>query len=422
MLMIKKIFFVITLFVLTYSYAQEGSTSPYSFYGIGELKFEGTVENQSMGGISVYSDSIHLNLRNPAAFGDLGLTVFSVGAAHNTTQYKNANKTETKNNASLDYLALGIPIAKNFGLGFGILPFTSIGYNIQSTNDVNGQLQYQEFTGSGGVNKVFLSLGYKINENLNVGVTGNYDFGKLENQNQRLIENVTYGIRENNSSEISGVDFKLSLNYKTKITGDLILRSTLGFAPQANLSSINTKEVSTFRTSSSALGETEVANLYVQGLKYTDLVLPSSLNLGVGIGKELKWFVGTELQSTRTSDFENRFFNTLQGVEYRDSYMVSFGGYYIPNYNSFTSYLSRVVYRAGFKFEETGLLVNNEKINNFGISFGLGIPVSGFSNVNLNFEYGKRGTLNAGLVEENYFNAKISLSLNERWFIKRKYD
>ena len=419
--MIKKIFVVITLFVLTYSYAQEGSTSPYSFYGIGELKFGGTVENQSMGGLSVYTDSIHLNLRNPASFSELAVTTFSVGASHNSTQYKNAFKTETKNNASLDYLVLGFPITKKIGVGFGLLPYTSVGYNIQSTSNNDGQTQQEEFTGSGGVNKVFLSLGYKINDNFSVGVTGNYDFGKLDSENERALDNIIYGTREVNNSEVSGVDFNIGLTYKTKFMDKFTLRSAFAFAPEAKLSSINYKEISTFSDFSSVLGDTEVVDLKAQGLKYTDLVLPASITFGVGIGEELKWFVGTELQSIKTSNFENRFLN-VSGVEYQDSYRVSLGGFYIPRYNSFTSYLSRVVYRAGFKFEETGLVVNNEKINNFGISFGLGLPVSGASNVNINFEYGKRGTLNAGLIEENYFNAKLSLSLNERWFVKRKYN
>ena len=419
--MIKKIFVVITLFVLTYSYAQEGSTSPYSFYGIGELKFGGTVENQSMGGLSVYTDSIHLNLRNPASFSELAVTTFSVGASHNSTQYKNAFKTETKNNASLDYLVLGFPITKKIGVGFGLLPYTSVGYNIQSTSNNDGQTQQEEFTGSGGINKVFLSLGYKINDNFSVGVTGNYDFGKLDSENERALDNIIYGTREVNNSEVSGVDFNIGLTYKTKFMDKFTLRSAFAFAPEAKLSSINYKEISTFSDFSSVLGDTEVVDLKAQGLKYTDLVLPASITFGVGIGEELKWFVGTELQSIKTSNFENRFLN-VSGVEYQDSYRVSLGGFYIPRYNSFTSYLSRVVYRAGFKFEETGLVVNNEKINNFGISFGLGLPVSGASNVNINFEYGKRGTLNAGLIEENYFNAKLSLSLNERWFVKRKYN
>jgi hypothetical protein len=82
-----------------------------------------------------------------------------------------------------------------------------------------------------------------------------------------------------------------------------------------------------------------------------------------------------------------------------------------------------VVYRAGLHYEKTGLNINNESINEFGISFGLGLPVgSFFSNANLGFEIGKRGTTNSNLIQENFVNFQLSLSLNDRWFRKRKYD
>jgi hypothetical protein len=41
------------------SFAQEGTSSPYSYYGIGDIRFKGTVENRSMAGIAVEQDSIH---------------------------------------------------------------------------------------------------------------------------------------------------------------------------------------------------------------------------------------------------------------------------------------------------------------------------------------------------------------------------
>lgn len=69
--MIKKIFIAVTVLFCGSIYAQEGTASPYSYYGIGELKFKGVAENRAMGGISVYNDSIHVNLNNPSAFGFL---------------------------------------------------------------------------------------------------------------------------------------------------------------------------------------------------------------------------------------------------------------------------------------------------------------------------------------------------------------
>jgi hypothetical protein len=74
--MIRKIVVTIVCIATTGIFAQEGTVSPYSFFGIGDLRTAGTVENQMMGGIAVYADSIHINLRNPAAYAQLGLDVW----------------------------------------------------------------------------------------------------------------------------------------------------------------------------------------------------------------------------------------------------------------------------------------------------------------------------------------------------------
>ena len=58
--MIKKLVVSICLLFAVVSFAQEGTSSPYSFYGIGDVKFKGTVDNRSMGGLSIFRDSIHI--------------------------------------------------------------------------------------------------------------------------------------------------------------------------------------------------------------------------------------------------------------------------------------------------------------------------------------------------------------------------
>ena len=94
-----------------------------------------------------------------------------------------------------------------------------------------------------------------------------------------------------------------------------------------------------------------------------------------------------------------------------------------PDYNSFSNFLKRVVYRGGFRFEETGISVNGNAISEFGMSFGLGLNLGrSFSNVNIGVEYGGRGTKNNGLVEESFVNIFVGLSLNDKWFEKRLYD
>ena len=148
--------------------------------------------------------------------------------------------------------------------------------------------------------------------------------------------------------------------------------------------------------------------------------MPSKVSIGAGIGNSKKWLIGAEISFAENSKLTNRF-DDIYDVSFENATKISVGGFFIPKYDSFSSYLSRVVYRAGFRHENTGLVINNESINDYGMNFGLGLPV-GNSSIDLGFEFGKKGTTSNGLIEENYFNLSVGLSLNDIWFKKRKID
>ena len=109
--MIKKLVLVfIALFALQ-SQAQECTASPYSFYGIGNLKFKGTVENRSMGGLSIYIDSVHVNLQNPAGYAGNNLKSFNdesrpvrftIGGNYNSTDLKTASGSDKTSTTTFD--------------------------------------------------------------------------------------------------------------------------------------------------------------------------------------------------------------------------------------------------------------------------------------------------------------------------------
>jgi hypothetical protein len=437
--MIKKLVLVFVAFITIQSYAQQGTASPYSFYGIGSLKFKGTVENRSMGRLSIYNDSIHINLRNPASYASENLSSprfngesrpvkYTIGGGFANLNLKSESSSAKASSATFNYLALSIPLGR-FGVGFSILPQTAVGYKLENLND-DGDL-INQYKGEGGLNKVNLGIGYLLAKGLSIGVDANYNFGNIQNN---IVEYsydadgliLQYQSKEGNRSDLSGINFNLGLSYKTKINTNLELISGITYAPESNLTSNNQRIISTITINSSTGTEFAVnsfeADLDSQGLKSTDLTMPSKLSFGAGIGKPRSWFVGAEYTAETTSKFYNPLYSSLT-TKYEDAYNISLGGFFIPRYNSFNSYYKRVVYRAGLHYENTGLNINNESITEFGISFGLGLPVGDFfSNANLGFEIGKRGTTKNNLIQENFVNFQLSLSLNDRWFQKRKYD
>lgn len=417
--MIKKILIGFCLFFSALTWAQEGTASPYSFYGIGDIKFKGAVENRSMGGVSVFSDSIHVNLQNPASFSHLKFTTFTLGANYNNVELKTESESENATRTTIDYLVVAMPVAKKFGAALGLLPFSSVGYKIENVNEDNSQTSSKYF-GEGGVNRFFGGLGYKFNANFSIGADVNYNFGNISTNSVEFIPVVQYGTRELNTSRVNGVNFNFGLMYNRKVTEKMTLFGSLTYSPESSLNIDNERNITTVLVTGNfnVIPQEEG----ITQLSTSNLKLPSKFVFGAGIGEVRKWMVGTELTLEQSSNFGNRF-NDIDNVEYENSTKFSLGGYYIPKYNSFNRYLERVTYRAGFNYENTGLIINNESINNYGITFGLGLPLGGsFSNINVGFEYGKRGTTNSGLIEENYTNVFISLSLNDRWFIKRKYE
>ncbi len=422
--MIKKIVIVIACIFAIASNAQDGTGSPYSYFGLGELSSSSSIENQMMGGIGMYADSIHINLQNPAAYGNLRLTAYTAGISYKQLTLKSATAEEDNSLTTLDYLSLGFPVGKGFGVGLGLQPYSAVGYNLlaNSINGNNAEVTNQ-YSGTGGINRVYLSIGYQITKNLSIGVTANYNFGEIENLRTQIVEGVQFGTLDNRISRIGGIDFNYALNYTPKITDNLTLYSNVRINTQANLSARNTQEVGSFSLSSGEDIEVFNVNLAARGLEKQGLTIPTKTTLGIGIGEERKWFIGGEYSFQKLSSFSNDFV-VVDTFDYQDASSFALGGFYIPDYTSFTSFFKRVTYRAGMRSVRTGMVVNNQEIDDFGITFGVGLPLasgtSGFSNINLGFEVGKRGTTDANLIKENYFKLSVGLSLNDRWFRKRK--
>ena len=426
--MIKKIVITILCFAAVGAYAQDGSVSPYSYFGIGELRSVRTVENQMMGGIAMYADSIHVNLNNPAAYGNLGIkvgedfgvTVYTAGISYKQLRLKSDEEQENTSVTNLDYLSIAMALKEGLGIGFGITPYSSVGYNIvsESTND-NNVAVINEFTGTGGINRVYFSVGYKVLKDLSIGATMNFNFGTLENNRLQTVENVQFGAKNDRTSRVNGVDFNYALNYTPKISDTYRLHTSVRVNTQGNLSSRNTQRIGSVSNVNGQEIEIIDVDLAVKGLANTALKIPASTTLGLGIGEDMKWFLGAEYSQQGLSSFTNEFLDF--DIVYQDTSSIAFGGFFVPNHDSFSNYLKRITYRAGARYEKTGMVVNNTEIDNFGITFGVGLPLSGsFSNLNLGFEVGKRGTTDANLIEENYFKVNIGLSLNDLWFKKRK--
>ena len=432
--MIKKVLIVFLLIASTSSlFAQGTSSSPYSFFGIGEQYSPRTSENAAMGGIGVaFNHYKYLNFTNPAAIAFLRETTYSVGILSNDLTLKTADTKQNSVSTNLNYIALGFPLGKKAGFSFGLQPLSSVGYSL-SNNDFDEDENLSAITlysGEGGVNRVYGTFGIQISKSLAIGIEADYSFGTIENSITNKRDNVSLASKYKEESVIRGGAITLGSQYQK------MFKSNLYFNAGATLklgNDLNTTG-NEYLYSLVGSGATDIARdtIYANEIsgKYK---LPMKSIIGLGLGKRDKWHVGVEYQNQDALQPEGFTNITNSSYNYEKSNRISLGGFYLPKINSISSYWERVTYRAGLRIEKIGLAVdgtgtgaNFTSIDDFGMSFGLGLPLKQLSTVNLALEYGKRGTTSNNLIEENYFNVRLSLSLTasgqQGWFRKRKID
>ena len=419
----KNYLLVILIFSCFSVFSQTNTGSPYSLNELGEINFTGNVSYQSMGGIDSSIDSIEFNINNPSSLAKIKTTNYLIGTFYKSSSISNSSLKENIKTSNINYIAIGIPV-KNFGFGFGVLPYSSVGFNLQTTEEYNddNSISTRLFGAEGNINKAFFSVGIPFFKYFSVGASANYNFGKFNYEKFNLMDGLNYGVFSNSSSEITGFTYNFSSNVLIPLNNDLSLSMLFSFYPEGELDSYNIESLYTSNNSSislESLGDFVDIDLDARGLENTKLPVPKKSIYSIGLEKKNSWFIGAQYENKLSSGFENVFLD-IRNVSYRDANSISFGGYFIPDSSSLVSYWKRVKYRFGIKNDKKSIIVNNLPINQFSLNLGLGLPIAGLSKANLGLEIGKIG--NDDLIKENYFSLKLGLSLNDVWFIKRKYN
>ena len=144
--------------------------------------------------------------------------------------------------------------------------------------------------------------------------------------------------------------------------------------------------------------------------------LPKKLRFGISYGLIDKYRIGLDINLANWTS--NEFNNT--SIQNTQEFIL--GGEITPDSRNITSYLKRVTYRFGLNYYKLPYLVQNNSINEFGINFGASFPVAGLSTLDLAMKFGERGTIENGLINESFTQIILGLTINEKWFIKRKYN
>lgn len=139
------------------------TVSPYSRYGLGDFQFSGGLINTAMGGggIGLRNDSLipqYINLANPASLTSHPLVNYEIGITSNTVKVENATSSGVFNRTSLSHFAMAFPVNKYWGAAFGLIPYSTVGYNVAANDSIQniGAVQYK-YEGSGGISQAFMA-------------------------------------------------------------------------------------------------------------------------------------------------------------------------------------------------------------------------------------------------------------------------
>lgn len=442
--MIKRYFttiLVISTF-LTSAIGQSVINSPYTRFGIGEISRNGFNNSKAMGGIATgLRVKNQINYLNPAAISaqDTMSFIFDVGISGITKSLKTKTNSVDYNNVAFDHLAMSFPIKNWWYMGVGITPYSKIGYNVTEVNphtliDTLSMLSLN--SGEGGINQIFFSNSFNISNNLSLGLNINYLFGSIEQYRQIGFDELYYGnalIYENNVY-LKQFNFEIGAQYYNTINKKIFY--TVG-ATYSHKISFNTDRKVVIMSTKNANTDVSLIKEYINSFgtsidtikSYSNKVsveVPSIYSIGFSVGIIDKLTVGFDysLQDwNKVNGFDvNEISLKESSINYTKEQSFRFGIDYIPDIQSYKNYLLKINYRLGFYYNESYLQINENQINNYGITFGVGFPITNSrTSLNLSCTVGKKGTVEDNLIEENYTSFGINFTLYDFWFFKRKY-
>jgi hypothetical protein len=478
---LKSTFITLVFICLsTFSFSQILTSSPYSRYGLGELNLQTFATPAAMGGsfIAYHQDSIapfFINVANPASLAGIRLSAFELGGQAQFTKISSQTSSINKQNINFSYGSVGFPLKRFGGAAFGIMPYSTVGYKITSSQeDPNiGSMTYV-FQGDGGINKAFIGIGVKpfrsnaakfyksaladtlikyqqtakykrkkfakqLLSELSIGASGNYLFGTINQVTDVIYPgSITYyNSKRQRSVQIS--DFAFNGGMQTHFTIDSVkshgkrrllkqrINIGVGFFVNtpASISAKQNNIIYNYAIDGFGVERPKDTILNSQGIS-GNITLPLEMGAGLSFKKGEKLTVLLDAATTNWNTF--KYFDAPTN-DFANSYRVSAGLNWVPNKLAFGSanYIKRIQYRLGVSYSDGYLDIKNTRISNAFVSAGLGLPVGigrfdDIAVINISAQYGKMGTVTNNLLQEDYVRLVLGFTFNKRWFIKYKYD
>jgi len=385
-------------------------TTPYSKMGYGMLNDNVSSIQRSMGGVGYAMEGGRIiNVMNPASYADVDSLTFlwDVGIDLSNLWSKENGKQGYNFGAGLDYLTGHFKVSKGLGASFGLLPYSSVGYAYGG--DIVGGSESR--SGNGGLNQLYLGVGYEPVKNLSVGLNIAYLFGTTLNTTLISSNSTSYFTRNMKVRDWNtqvGIQYSLPL-FKNRD------RLTVG---------------ATFQPKKSYHGHTwgtryDTQDSKVDTIGYTSMKgnYQQPYSIGVGVSYMLNHRLTIEADYT-FQKWSSAKYTPIGGIEaqntkFDDRWKLALGMQYTPNKRG--SYFGAMSFRAGAFFNHDYMLFDQSHLRDYGLSVGVGLPAPGSkTTINLGVEWRHREATPVSLISENYLNITIGVNFNELWFWKSR--
>ena len=414
---------VALLLVLTNLQAQKTSISPYSSFGYGDYRLSNDAANFGMGGVSSAYMSTYgsqANFANPAANINLNYTSFTFEGTSNASSFENGNLTAKKSTTYISKISLAFPMGAKWRGGFNFQPYSSLGYDITNANKETKPYSYNHFVGSGDINTLQVFTSYNVTNNFALGLKASYLFGQLNKEETFGTSSLPLVTAYDNSNKINGLNITGGLAYTKKLKNSKRLTLGANYTLTGGITSDQKYQILTYGLHPVTKQKYNESVVFEDN-STSDLKFPQKVGIGISYGEDFRWNIAAQLDWEQNSKFKLK----NENVQFNDRFRTVLGGFIIPNINSYTNYFARITYRGGAFYERTPISVNGNDIQKYGITFGLGLPVgkaSDPSEINIGLELGQQGTEKNNLIKETFANLKLSFTLNDSWFQRRKYN
>ena len=409
--------------------AQVNTSSPYSRFGLGELLQPGFTQNLSMGGTGIGTrSSSQINYLNPASYTEIDTMsfLFDFGLSGSQTKYSTNSLESQLANYNIHHIAIGFGITKNWKSSIGVLPYSSVGYDIVENKFLSGAgLVDYNYKGRGGLNRLYIGNSVRFLNHFSVGLNLSYLFGYL-NYSRAVdfpADAAAATTTIENRLDIGDISYNLGFQYHDTFNEKYFLTLGVIFDNDSKLKTSQKLVQTTFYPGVGVnIGDTIIIDpSFVVNTedKAVETLLPRNMGVGFSFGIKNKLTLAGDYSTMEWS----KSFIPGKSDTLANSSSFNFGMEYTPNDQALQGYYNRVHYRLGGYYSNNYLRIREQQLQDYGISFGVGLPFKGSkSSFNLGVIIGQRGTLTNNLIKENFTMVNFGLTLHDFWFYKRKFD